>query len=382
MRRDNYDDFLERLLEQGQYSDVTFLVHGEVFRVHRCVLCARCPYFSEMFQCKWKEKPIVSLKHPLINPAAFKAVLQYLYTGRMDIDVESIADCRRVARQCHLLELIEELEAKWKQACEFVSNKPGTCVKVISVEASNGVQLQDNLAVLADCAYPSQLRVGFGELPFDYADSFPSFPDCCFEVENYRFLCHKAFFCSRSEYFRALLEDHFCEAGELTWPVSISVIPLRNITLDVFRSLLYYIYSNSAKLTSEQAYSLLPFADMYLLPGLKRLCGKALGQVLREHSVLSVWQTARLYSLNRLEDQCSEYMAHILDRLVELEEFAEAVQEDAKAVEARQETDSIPLVDDIRYHVTSNVQTFSALEEAHLKLVALDALLARLGIEC
>ena len=67
---------------------------------------------------------------------------------------------------------------------------------------------------------------------------------------------------------------------------------------------------------------------------------------------------------------------------MELEEFAEAVQEDAKAVEARQETDSIPLVDDIRYHVTSNVQTFSALEEAHLKLVALDALLARLGIEC
>lgn len=83
-----------------------------------------------------------------------------------------------------------------------------------------------------------------------------------------------------------------------------------------------------------------------------------------------------------MEDQCTEYMAKIIEKLVEFEEFAAAVKENADAVEERQETDSIPLVDDIRFHITSNVQTYSAIEEANQKLEALDNLLASIGLEC
>lgn len=67
---------------------------------------------------------------------------------------------------------------------------------------------------------------------------------------------------------------------------------------------------------------------------------------------------------------------------MELEEFVAAVKENAEAVEERQETDSIPLVDDIRFHITSNVQTYSAIEEANQKLEALENLLASIGLEC
>lgn len=73
---------------------------------------------------------------------------------------------------------------------------------------------------------------------------------------------------------------------------------------------------------------------------------------------------------------------YFLRQLVELEEFAGAVKENAEAVEERQETDSIPLIDDIRFHITSNVQTYSAIEEANQKLEALDNLLATIGLEC
>lgn len=72
----------------------------------------------------------------------------------------------------------------------------------------------------------------------------------------------------------------------------------------------------------------------------------------------------------------------LLLQLVEVQEFAEMIKEDAQAVEARQETDSIPLVDDIRFHITSNVQTYSAIEEANQRLDALEQLLARIGLEC
>ncbi|XP_036389202.1 ankyrin repeat and BTB/POZ domain-containing protein 1 isoform X1 [Megalops cyprinoides] len=382
MQRDYYDHFLQSLLEQGSFSDVSFLVHGQSFSAHRCVLSARSEYFSEMFQTKWKGKNIIALKHPLINPAAFGAILQYFYTGRLDIDMSYVDDCKRLAKQCKISDLIVELESKCKQVYEFVSAKPGTCVKVLTLEPLNNCQLQEEMAILADCALPAELRVGFGELPFDRTDNFPSYPDICFRVEGYDFLCHKVFFCGRSDYFRALLEDHFSEGEMLPSQPSTPVLTLHNISRDIFIRVLYYIYSDDTELSLENVQEVLCVADMYLLPGLKRLCGKALAATLSEDSVLPLWRTARLFRLSRLEDQCTELMARIIEKLVEMEEFVEMIQEDARAVEARQETDSIPLVDDIRYHISSNVQTYSAIEEASQRLGALEELLASIGLEC
>ncbi|XP_063797251.1 ankyrin repeat and BTB/POZ domain-containing protein 1 isoform X2 [Pseudophryne corroboree] len=399
MQRDYYDDFLQRLLEQGSYSDTTFLVHGESFCAHRCVLSARSPYFAEMFETKWKGKKMIALKHPLINPAAFGSILQYLYTGRLDINVEHVEDCKRLAKQCRLQDLIEELEEKCKKVYEFVSSKPGTCVKVLTVEPSGNGCLREDLAILADCALPSELRVGFGELPFDSTDNFCSYPDVCFRITGYNFLCHKSFFCGRSDYFKALLQDHFCESQELQTQPSIPVITLHNITAETFTRVLYYIYSDDTeafrgpcleekksrkrrKLSPENAYEVLCLADMYLLLGLKRLCGKILAQMLDEDSVIGIWNIAKLFQLTRLEDQCTEYMARIIEKLVDSEEFAAAIQDDAAAVEERQETDSIPLIDEIRFHITSNVQTYSAIEEANQRLEALERLLGSLGLEC
>ncbi|KAM3871654.1 ankyrin repeat and BTB/POZ domain-containing protein 1 [Diretmus argenteus] len=380
-QRDYFDYFLHILLEQGQYSDVRFLVHCEIFLAHRCVLSARSEYFSAMFETKWKGKNLITLKHPLINPAAFGAILQYFYTGYMDIDVSLVEDCRRLAKQCKMGDLIDELENKCKQVYEFVSNKPGTCVKVLTLEPQK-CRLQEEMAQLADCALPAELRVGFGELPFDRIDNFPSYPDICFRVDGYNFLCHKAFFCGRSDYFKALLEDHFSEGEMLQSQPSTPVLTLHNISHEIFIRLLYYIYSDDTELTTENVFDVLCVADMYLLPGLKRLCGKTLAKTICEDNVVHMWKTAKLFRLSRLEDQCTEFMAKIIEKLVEQAEFAELIREDAESVEERHETDSIPLVDDIRYHIASNVQTYSDIEEANQKLGALEELLASIDLEC
>lgn len=69
-------------------------------------------------------------------------------------------------------------------------------------------------------------------------------------------------------------------------------------------------------------------------------------------------------------------------QLLEREDFVEAVKEEAAAVTARQETDSIPLVDDIRFHLGSTAQTCSAMEQAERQLRALEDLLASVGLDC
>lgn len=69
------------------------------------------------------------------------------------------------------------------------------------------------------------------------------------------------------------------------------------------------------QLSPEAAYDVLSVADMYLLPGLKRLCGRSLAQLLDEDSVVGVWRVAKLFRLARLEDQCTEYMAKIIEKV-------------------------------------------------------------------
>ncbi|KAK1897743.1 Ankyrin repeat and BTB/POZ domain containing protein 1 [Dissostichus eleginoides] len=145
---------------------------------------------------------------------------------------------------------------------------------------------------------------------------------------------------------------------------------------------MYYIYTDNTELITEDVFDVLCVADMYLLPGLKRLCGKTLAKTICEDNVLYMWKMAKLFRLSRLEDQCTEFMAKIIERLVEQDEFAELIKEDAASLEERQETDSIPVVDEIRFHITSNVQTYSAIEEANQKLEALEELLTSINIEC
>jgi len=70
-----------------------------------------------------------------------------------------------------------------------------------------------------------------------------------------------------------------------------------------------------AQLVAELVLDVLCVADMYLLPGLKRLCGKALAETLSEDNVLHMWKMAKLFRLSRLEDNCTEFMARIIERV-------------------------------------------------------------------
>ncbi|KAL8212572.1 UNVERIFIED_CONTAM: hypothetical protein K2H54_051376 [Gekko kuhli] len=57
----------------------------------------------------------------------------------------------------------------------------------------------------------------------------------------------QAFFCGRSDYFKALLEDHFSESEELQTQPSIPVVTLHNISEEIFIQVLYYIYSDDTE---------------------------------------------------------------------------------------------------------------------------------------
>jgi len=160
----------------------------------------------------------------------------------------------------------------------------------------------------------------------------------------------------------------------------VPLITLRGISAPVFVSMVHYVYQNSAQLTESTVLDVLYAADMCLLPGLKRLCGGFLATLLDTENVLAVLRTARLFQLPKLEDACTRFIAENLDQMVEGPELARLVCEDASSVRERQATDSIGVVDDVRYHITSAVQTFSEMAEASERLRLMDQLLDRLGL--
>lgn len=90
------------------------------------------------------------------------------------------------------------------------------------------------------------------------------------------------------------------------------------------------------------------------MTGLKVLCGSVLTQLMANDPglVFASLEAARLHELPRLEDSCHKTIAQHLDEICDTEEFAQLVLDDAMAIKGRQQTDSIPLVDDIRHHIT------------------------------
>ncbi|RMX45010.1 hypothetical protein pdam_00022511 [Pocillopora damicornis] len=223
-------------------------------------------------------------------------------------------------------------------------------------------------------------------------DEPPVYSDVCFIVENHRFYCHKVFFCGRSDYFRALLDGHFSEStspGKQLFSASIPEVYLNDVTPDVFAAVVAFIYQDEALVTEENVYNVLCFADIYLLSGLKRLCARVISAFLDTENVLTVFRTARLFNLPRLEVDCCEYMSKHLEMFLDNKEFHALILEDASSVRDRQQTDSIPVVDDIRFHLYKGVlpsitsdEEESGQFDSETKLKMLSDLLIDLGIEC
>lgn len=88
--------------------------------------------------------------------------------------------------------------------------------------------------------------------------------------------------------------------------------------------------------------------------------------------LISLWLT------HRDEYNCIEMFSL---QLIHREDFRELVMEDASEIKMRQETDSIGIIDDIRFHLTNFVQTYSEMEEANERLRMVDDLLEDMNLD-
>ncbi|KAK3996927.1 BTB/POZ domain-containing protein 3 [Cladorrhinum sp. PSN332] len=193
---------------------------------------------------------------------------------------------------------------------------------------------------------------------------------------------HKAFLI-RAPYFETMFSSEFLEAQDSEYLHIIKI----DCTPPVLEIILSFLYTEKSVCPLEHALDLLYTSDMLLLERLKTKAAVTIstlgsgntnvlvdrthqhqasgtpttssddGATLEEAemepiNVYDVLHAAWDLKVQRLEEFAARYLASRLEEYIDDPEFHDLIQESADRLKARQETDTIELLDDIRYYLS------------------------------
>ena len=174
---------------------------------------------------------------------------------------------------------------------------------------------------------------------------------------------HRAMLC-RSEFFLTMFSSSFREAQDSPHLQIVSI----DCSPEVLEIVLNFLYAEKADIPLELAIDVLFAADLLLIDKLKQKAAVVISTLgsgsmstlpSEDHSredepidPYDVMRSAWLTRVQRLEEFAARYFAYRLEHYIDDEDFADLVKESANRITKRQETDSIELLDDIRYYLS------------------------------
>ncbi|KAK9478916.1 hypothetical protein V1514DRAFT_329373 [Lipomyces japonicus] len=340
------------------------------FYLHRFILSARSKYFRENLTGRWKSKKLVKLS-PSTDPRAFEIAIRYLYGQEVTFASKELNDSSiKVARRLELPFIVESLQAlsseqsfrrKREHRQEDMKHAQGDLEKFVSEEVI-GKRVN-----VSKSAFESN-KTKFQSQPIDStADIILSVLD---ENDDSVIIypTHKAMLI-RSEYYLTMFSSLFAEgAYGVEYIGDQKILPIVHLSAssDVTEIVLAYLYSDRVEIPGSIALDVLYCADLLLIDKLKSLASIALTNIDNEEEAdLSVGKhAAKLHAdiydilragwatrMDRLERFAAKYFAENLAHFIVQSDFAEIVLESAHRIRSRDETDTIELIDDIRFYL-------------------------------
>lgn len=419
--------------DKPRTSDIALHADSHSFAMHKFLLSSRSPYFQQKLAAApgtetWKLPASLPIE-------SFRIVMQYLYLDELprdvadpatgnseesilkgidriskDLGVEKLWESmlamgdRRLTRQRYQDEVDRaqgQLQSFFEKA--ILGNK-----MVVEEGGVGGVKWPRTNSVFADCivaAYeptspeqdPSQGSVNPAQLRAIPVGPPSNGVPKSSSQKVVLYPAHKAMLI-RSPYFETMFSSEFKEAQESE---HLHVITL-DCNPDVLRLILSFIYTENANCPLDLALDLLYAADMLFLDKLKSKAatvisalGSATANALidRTHAgeeaeveeepinIYDVIHAAWDLRVQRLEEFAARYLAYRLEDYIDDEEFAELIRLSAGRIEKREETDTIELLDDIRYYLSERFRL--RFEDAGLDVMAegaeVDALANEVG---
>lgn len=179
----------------------------------------------------------------------------------------------------------------------------------------------------------------------------------------------------RSEFFNAMFSSTFKEA-QVTQHLNIIHV---DCSPEVLEIILTYFYTEKADFSLDIAVDVLFAADLLFIEKLKNKAAvvisslgsgnlsqaqasktrprkqakgaEAEAEEAEEIDIYEIIRAAWLTRVQRLEEFGARYLAYRLEEHIDRPEFAELIKESAARIQRREETDSIELLDDIRFYL-------------------------------
>ncbi|KAL2147044.1 hypothetical protein VTI28DRAFT_926 [Corynascus sepedonium] len=397
-------------------SDITLSAPAEDFHLHKFLLSARSPYFMRKFAADpeavaWKLPHAIpveafrvvlrylylgDLPRDLVGPRSavteedvFKGIdklCKQLEIEQLWEAVLSIND-RRLARQRQQDEVQRaqgQVEALFRDT--VLKHK----IEVDTRKAGDVKWPRHNF-IFADCllraddqpegeiAAELEAVSNGSAIPIGPAGDHSTQNDAPTESRgrSVLFPAHKSFLI-RSPYFETMFSSDFLEAHDDAEHLHVIKVDCSPAVLEI---ILRFLYTEKTDCPLEHALDLLYAADMLLLDKLKAKAAVAISTlgsgnsnalVDRTHNsqkpipeqdgsaaaevepinVYDVIHAAWDLKVQRLEEFAARYLAGRLEDYIDEPEFAELIRESADRIRERHETDTIELLDDIRYFLS------------------------------
>ncbi|OJJ43074.1 hypothetical protein ASPZODRAFT_103947 [Penicilliopsis zonata CBS 506.65] len=390
-------------------SDIVVTASDESLFLHKFILAARSPYFKK----KLASSPDTWKLPSTIPPEAFGTAIKYLYFGEAPRDLrsgpgtgftesevfagidkiskhleihgllDSILDSsdRRLARQRRAVEVSkgrDQLEEWFRD--NVIRNK-----MVVETSKADEVKWDRNNAIFADvllradelpeepeeteenvAANGVRERLESGSIPIGPSSS--STGEGTMKISKPKstlFPCHRAMLL-RSEFFHAMFSSAFREAHVKEY---LNIIPV-DCSPEVLEIVLTFLYTEKVDFPLDIAVDVLFAADMLFIEKLKTKAAVVISTLgsgdmsqaeaartrgtdeEEELDIYAIIRAAWLTRVQRLEEFGARYLAYRLESHIDLPEFAELIQQSAARIQGRQETDTIELLDDIRFYLS------------------------------
>ncbi|KAF8864642.1 hypothetical protein BDZ45DRAFT_613755 [Acephala macrosclerotiorum] len=399
--------------QEPKTSDICLATASEQWNLHKLILSARSPYFSKKFAAA-PETTTFKLSSS-IPAEAFQIALRYLYLGGVPADIEltsnSSIDEEAVFKGLDKISKQLEIDSLWQSILSstdrrlsrqrqqdevargrdqleawFKNNILKHKIHVDSSKAQDVKWTRDN-GIFADVLLRAdgqdleepiseqetpKVRTTLGPLngiPIGPSASSRS-PSATRKPRNsVLFPAHRAMLL-RSEYFHAMFGSKFQEAQVTEYLQIVNV----DCTPEVLEIVLNFLYTEKTDIPIELALDVLYVADMLFIEKLKTKAvvvlstiGMGSGTLAdRTHAETSQEQEAEVEPINvydvmraawdlkvqRLETFSARYLAYRLEDYIDEEDFEDLIKESASKIQKRQETDSIELLDDIRFYLS------------------------------
>jgi hypothetical protein len=99
---------LYKFKNESLFTDIFIYIEGVEFPCHKVILCAASSYFKAMFSCDLKESRLGKVYIENISPWTMKRLLDFIYTGKIEINFENVIELFNAACMFQLYKLAEK----------------------------------------------------------------------------------------------------------------------------------------------------------------------------------------------------------------------------------------------------------------------------------